>query len=154
MAISDLDRLLGRLTQEESTKELPWAHPPFETLAAYHSDELSPEEDAEIQQHLLDCRYCSETLLDFDDFLRAPEARPDVADLETVAEGRRLKSRLHEANNRVVGERHTWGRWASRLAAMLLVAVIGPSLPFALSPSRNVGPPLPSQVALELDNFR
>jgi hypothetical protein len=152
MAISDLDGLLGLLAQEASTEEPLGAHPPFETLAAYCSDELSPEEEAGIQQHLLGCRCCCETLLDFDDFLRAPEARPDVVDLETVAEGRRLQSRRYEVDHPAVGERHPRCHWTSGLAAMLLVAVVGSPLSFVLSLSRNVGVPLPA--ALASNNFR
>src|SRR6185295_7043360 len=71
-------------------------HPVAEKLAAYLADELSPQENDAIQEHVASCALCAERLLDLQRFLEyAPDSsRVGVADLETAAEWRKLRERI------------------------------------------------------------
>jgi hypothetical protein len=91
----DLDRLRARLAEEDYRLKDP--HPASEKLSAYQANELSPEEDDAIQEHLANCRLCAQRLLDLQRFLAPPPeevAAERVADFETEAEWRRLRKKI------------------------------------------------------------
>lgn len=109
-----------------------WNHPSPEELSAYQANELTPEQDDAIQEHLVDCSLCAEVLLDLERFLDLPrEDRPrdGVADFETAAEWGVLRSKLKD--ERLLPEKET--RRSSRrgtyaVAATILLAIVGLSL--------------------------
>jgi hypothetical protein len=75
----------------------PGDHPPPETLSAYLANELPPEEDDRIQEHLANCRLCAEMLLDLQRFLDPAPAEPSrqgVADFAAAAEWRELRRKI------------------------------------------------------------
>lgn len=43
-------------------------HPTLEELAAYHGDRLGPDEELEVQEHLVRCRECARVVLELDEF--------------------------------------------------------------------------------------
>jgi hypothetical protein len=93
---TDLDRLFTRLSTERR-RPAPDDHPAPEKLSAYLANELSPEEDDAIQEHLTACTLCTGLLLDLQRFLDPPEEdrpREGVADFESAAEWRELKGRM------------------------------------------------------------
>ena len=93
---ADLDRLFARLSTEGGPGD-PADHPAPEKLSAYQANELSPEEEDAIQEHLAHCTLCTGLLLDLQRFLDPPsEDRPreGVADFETAAEWRELREKL------------------------------------------------------------
>lgn len=71
-------------------------HPAAEKLSAYQANELSPEENDRIQEHVASCDLCAERLLDLQRFLEfAPDpSREGVPDLETTKEWRKLNKRI------------------------------------------------------------
>lgn len=145
----DLDRLFERLAREERTKGDPEEHPSVSILTAYHANELSPEEDARIQEHLASCRRCAEIVQDFDSFLAEPAGEPEVASFEVAAEWRKLRNRIREGDQ-VRKERPSpflpsW-KTAYALAAVLFLGVVGLSL-HNLSLRRELEQPV---AALEL----
>jgi hypothetical protein len=82
---------------------LPDGHPSPEKLSAYQANELSPEEDDAIQEHVASCSLCAERLLELHRFLAfIPEDQPreGVADLETEAEWRKLRERIEKETER------------------------------------------------------
>ncbi len=134
---ADVDRLFARLAAEGAHRD-PDDHPAPEKLSAYLANELSPEEDNVLQEHLTQCTLCTELLLDLQRFLELPAEdlpREGVADFETVAGWRELKGRMGEGAK--VGEvskpgrlRRTFGslKVAYGLAAVLALAVVGLTL--------------------------
>lgn len=64
------------------------AHPTARQLAAYQAGQLSLGKEDEIQEHLADCRECTELLLSFPEFQELMEAE----DLEAVARPEELPS--------------------------------------------------------------
>lgn len=120
----DLDRLFERLAREEGTQGDPEEHPSVDTLTAYHGNELSPEEDARIQEHLASCRRCADIVLDFDSFLAEPAGEPEAASFEAGAEWRRLRERI-KAESEPASSRASWRRWAPALAAVVTLLVVG-----------------------------
>jgi hypothetical protein len=145
----DLDRLFERLAREEGTKGDPEEHPSVRTLTAYHASELSPEEDARIQEHLASCRRCAEIVLDFDSFVAEPAGEPEVASFEVAAEWRRLRERLREGDEirkeRPAPVLPSW-KTAYAVAAVLFLGVVGLSI-YSLSLRRELEQPV---AALEL----
>jgi hypothetical protein len=148
----DLDKLFERLKREEKAKGDPEEHPSVETLTAYHTNELSSEENARIQEHLAACRRCAEIVLELDAFLAEPAGGPEVVDFEAAAEWRRLRERMTKEAETVYDQprRVAWRRWTPALAAGLTLAVVGlyflsqPDRPFTtLDPIGSVrgGPP-------------
>jgi Putative zinc-finger len=122
---ADLDRLLARLAAEGYHLEDPNEHPAAEKLAAYQANELSPEENDAIQEHVTNCSLCAERLLDLQRFLEfAPEGQPreGVADLAAAAEWRELRQRV-PGSSRI---RRAFGslKAAYGLAAVLAVGVM------------------------------
>ncbi|HYO14458.1 MAG TPA: zf-HC2 domain-containing protein [Thermoanaerobaculia bacterium] len=130
----DLDRLFERLAREGGTQGDPEEHPSVDTLAAYHGNELSPEEDAGIQEHLASCRRCAEIVLDFASFLAEPASEPEVASLEMAAESRRLQERI-KAESEPAYSRASWRHWPA-IAAVLTLVVVG--FYFVSQPDRSV----------------
>jgi hypothetical protein len=131
---ADVDRLFARLSGEGSHRD-PDDHPTPEKLSAYLANELSPEEDSVLQEHLAHCTLCTELLLDLQRFLDPPAEdlpREGIADFETVAGWRELRGRM--AAGAKAGEVSRPGRLrrvfgslkvAYGLAAMLLVGLVG-----------------------------
>lgn len=127
----DLDRLFERLAREEAAGDDPEEHPSVETLTSYQAKELSPEEEARVQEHLAVCRRCAEIVLDFDSFLAEPSGGQEVASFEEAAEWRRLRARLREEGaapkESPASFLASW-KTAYTLAAVLFLAVVGLSL--------------------------
>ncbi len=70
-------------------------HPAAEKLSAYLANELSPEENDAIQEHVTNCSLCAERLLDLQRFLDfGPEGQEGVVDFETAAERARLRQEI------------------------------------------------------------
>lgn len=145
----DLDRLFERLAREEEAKGDPEEHPSVETLTAYHANELSPGENARIQEHLAVCRRCAEIVLDFDSFLAAPAGEPEVADFEAAAGWSRLRRRLRAASEPAYSH-VTWLRSFQALAAVLFLAVVGLSV-HSLSLRRDLEEPFTALKILTLN---
>lgn len=128
---ADVDRLFARLSAEAPHRD-PDDHSAPEKLSAYLANELSPEEDNEIQEHLAQCTLCTDLLLDLQRFLEPPAEdlpREGVADFETAAGWRELKGRMG-AGEKAVSQVPRSQRMASltiaySLAAVLAVAVLG-----------------------------
>jgi len=130
---ADVDRLFARLSGEAPHRD-PDDHPAPEKLSAYQANELSPEEDNEIQEHLAQCTLCTELLLDLQRFLDPPAEdlpREGVADFETAAGWRELRGRMGERQV-VVAPGSQFGQFLSfgslrawqSLAAVLVVGVL------------------------------
>jgi len=95
---SDLDGMLGFLAEEGRQRNDPEEHPDPETLTAYQANELSPEEDERIQDHLAVCGHCTELLLDLEEFLQPEVVTEEAAsDFEAAADWRRLRAAAEEA---------------------------------------------------------
>jgi hypothetical protein len=77
--IKELKGVLRTLAADARTG----AHLPADTLVAYHSDELSPDEDERTREHLSVCRECTSLLLDLD---AAVAREANVSDLPSQAE--------------------------------------------------------------------
>jgi hypothetical protein len=93
---ADLDRLFARLSGDGHAQN-PDAHPTPEELSAYLANELSPQADDAIQEHLTQCTLCAGLLLDLQRLLDPPPEdlpREGVADLETEVEWRELRGKL------------------------------------------------------------
>ncbi|MBW8879576.1 MAG: zf-HC2 domain-containing protein [Acidobacteria bacterium] len=126
---ADLDRLFTRLADEGRPRD-PDDHPAPEKLSAYLANELSPEEDDALQEHLTQCTLCSDLLLDLQRFLDPPsEDRPreGVADFETAAEWRELRKKLRTQAPPAVRKRSLLHRisGARVLAAVLAFVFVG-----------------------------
>jgi hypothetical protein len=90
--IQDLDEMLGFLGEDGRQRGDPDEHPSPEELSAYQANELTPEEDEKIQDHLAVCQHCTELLLDLEEFLNPAKviAEP-AADFEAAADWKRLR---------------------------------------------------------------
>ena len=90
--IEDLDEMLGFLGEDGRQRRDPEEHPSPEELSAYQANELTPEEDERIQDHLALCQHCTELLLDLEEFLTPPAvAAEPAADFEAAADWKRLR---------------------------------------------------------------
>lgn len=118
---TELRRLFGALAREEGRRD-PDEHPDAETLIAYRANELSPEEDRKVQEHLAACDQCTELLLDLETF-NEPPTNPvaPAADFEAAADWKKLRERLS------LGERKTgsWRRMLASLAAAVALVSVG-----------------------------
>jgi len=75
----------------------PAGHPDPDRLYAYQANELTPEEDLEIQEHLAVCGHCTELLLDIQRFTAPPaEEEADLSEFEQAAGWRQLRARLDQ----------------------------------------------------------
>jgi hypothetical protein len=128
---ADLDRLFARLSGEGHAPD-PDDHPAPEKLSAYLANELSPEEDGVIQEHLAHCTLCTELVLDLQRFLDPPAEdlpRDGVVDFETEAAWRELRGRGDRRAMGVSDSQRSRGtgslRNAYSLAAVLALTVVG-----------------------------
>jgi hypothetical protein len=88
----DLDEMLGFLAEDGRDRRDPEEHPSPEALSAYQANELTPEEDERIQDHLAVCQHCTELLLDLEELLKPPAAAAEpAADFEAAADWKRLR---------------------------------------------------------------
>jgi hypothetical protein len=88
--ISDRDEVFDFLAEERRNRRDPEEHPSPEALTAYQANELSPEEDERIQDHLARCRHCTEMLLELEEFLQ-PVEEPEPAAASEPEDGSRLQ---------------------------------------------------------------
>jgi putative zinc finger protein len=116
----DRDEVFDFLAEERQDWRDPEEHPSPEALTAYQADELSPEEDERIQEHLAQCRHCTEMLLELEEFLQ-PEGvgEEPVADFEAEADQRKLRPQMHGSKRRLT---------TYAVAAVLFMAVFGLSI--------------------------
>jgi Putative zinc-finger len=128
----DLDRRLARLF-EADRREDPGDHPVPEKLSAYQANELRPEEADAIQEHLVQCAFCTELLLDLQSFLEPEEedrTREGVADLGAEAGWRKVREEMRWREEPAAAEMSRLKRRLrvfQALAAVLLVGVVGVS---------------------------
>lgn len=125
----DLDEMLGFLAEDGRQRRDPEEHPSPEKLSAYRANELTPEEDERIQDHLAVCQHCTELLLDLEEFLKPPAmAAAPAADFEAAADWRRLREGMPRE---AVRQSHGFSRQGiqlSPLAASLFLALLLGSL--------------------------
>lgn len=125
----DLDPLLGRLSEDGRQRRDPEDHPSPEQLAAYQANELAPEEDDAIQEHLAECSLCTELLLDLQRFLETssqPQITSGVAGFETAAHRRRRQASELDTTRAPRG--YGSAMMAYALVAILAAGVIGLSI--------------------------
>lgn len=134
--MTDDEKKLGELLAplvREGRQPVPVDHPTPEELAAYHANELSPEEDERIQEHLVACRDCSNLVLGLQAFLDAADQEPsNVTDLAQVAARAALREKVLvqpvaiQAPVRIEPRRrHPALRSALGIAALLAITVSG-----------------------------
>jgi hypothetical protein len=129
--IQDLDEMLGFLAEDGGRRRDPEEHPSPETLTAYQANELSPEEDERIQNHLAVCQHCTELLLDLEEFLKPPTVAAErAADFEAAADWRRLREGMGRETEKPQSFRMESGEKDYRLVRSLrlyqiLAAVLG-----------------------------
>jgi len=117
---SDRDEVFDFLAEERQDWRDPEEHPSPEALTAYQADELSPEEDERIQEHLGQCRHCTEMLLELEEFLRPEgvEEEPE-ADFEGAVDQGKLQPWWHGSKRRLT---------TYAVATVLFMAVFGLSI--------------------------
>ncbi len=141
----DLDEMLGFLAEDGRQRRDPEEHPSPEELSAYQANELTPEQDERIQDHLAVCQHCTELLLDLEEFLKPPAvATEPVVDFEAAADWRQLRDHLPQP-----AKAKPRKRFAQPLAASLAGALILLGLSFLqmISSHREEVTELRSQVA-------
>lgn len=126
----ELDRRLARLFEEGRRREDPEDHPAPEKLSAYQAKELPPEEADAIQEHLVQCAFCTDLLLDLASFLEPQEEegnREGVADLAAEAGWRKVRAELPpvRTTSASVDRRlpPAWITWVASAAAVLGLVV-------------------------------
>ena len=72
-------------------------HLSVEELAAYHAGTLAEDEEARVQDHLLECPECTRTLLDLDALRHGADPAEEASDAEKEAFWQALRPRLTEA---------------------------------------------------------
>ncbi|HEX5718317.1 MAG TPA: zf-HC2 domain-containing protein [Thermoanaerobaculia bacterium] len=118
------------------TSPEPMEHPSPDRWIAYHRGELSADEEAFLQEHLVRCRDCFDLSEAAAAFARPDEEPGTREELETIALWRRLRPQLDPAsgpsrqNVREISagplRRSSWRfRLASTLAASFFVALVG-----------------------------
>lgn len=128
----DLDRRLARQF-EAGRREDPEDHPAPEKLSAYQANELPAEESDRIQEHLVQCAFCTDLLLDLERFLEPEEegAREGVADLGAEAGWRKVRAEVGWREEPAAAEMSRLKRRLrvfQRLAAVFLVGIAGLSI--------------------------
>lgn len=114
-----LVRSLGRLAAKARAGSP--RHPTVKELAAYYDDELPPQREAEVQEHLAVCRECAPLVLALDDLCHpAPAGR--TTDVETTAAWRRFVARL--AAERRSAARLRIGGWLAAACLLLATAAL------------------------------
>jgi hypothetical protein len=81
----DLDGLLELLGEDGPGQPDPISHPTSGILSAYASKKLPPDQELEVQEHLVSCRRCRDLILDFASFMETPleEGRERSSDVPT-----------------------------------------------------------------------
>jgi hypothetical protein len=107
------------------------SHPEPETLAAYHAGELTADKEQQLQDHLLECRECSELLLDLDGLADPGFGAGSLSPADQAALWGRIQGDIQkeERLSPVVPLRRPSNplaspRWLQALAAALLVATV------------------------------
>ena len=119
--IEDLDEMLGFLGEDGRQRRDPEEHPSPEELSAYQANELTPEEDERIQDHLAVCEHCTELLLDLEEFLKpAAVAAEPAADFEAAADWKRLRDHLPQPAQADVAKALPYLFAASLIGALIL----------------------------------
>ncbi len=134
--LQDLDEMLGFLGEQRRHRRDPEEHPSPEQLSAYQAGELTPEEDARIQDHLAVCGHCTELLLDLEELLEpaVTAAAEPAADFEAAADWKRLRegrggravkpeplrANMPGRDYRIVRSLRTYKALAAVLAAMVV----------------------------------
>jgi anti-sigma factor RsiW len=111
------------------------SHPEPETLAAYHAGELTADEEQRLQDHLLECRECSELLLDLDGLADPSFGSGSLSPADQEALWDRIQGEIGKEMPEkppapVVTLRRpalpvASPRWLQALAASLLIATLG-----------------------------
>lgn len=107
----------------------PALHATEDEIAAYHAGTLPPEEEARLQDHLLDCAECTDLLLGLDELTREDGESAPAAEVRSAWE--ELRSRLpatepaSPAPLPFPARRSAQPVWLPALAAALLAAVVG-----------------------------
>jgi putative zinc finger protein len=108
------------------------SHPEPETLAAYHAGELTAEDERRLQDHLLECRECSDLLLDLEGLADPGFGAGSLSatDQEALWDHIQGEIKKEERPAPVVPLRRpapsvASPRWLQALAASLLVATVG-----------------------------
>ena len=115
----------------------PAEHPDPDRLYAYQANELTPEEDLEIQEHLAVCGHCTELLLDIQSFTRPPaEEEAGLSEFEQAAGWRQLRARLDQDGFFTRSRRPR--RQIVTVAAIFALAVLGFSI-YSLTHRGEVG---------------
>lgn len=131
----EIETVLGELAEEGGRARA--LHPTPEQLAAYQEGQLTAEEAADLQEHLLWCRVCTGLLLDmgrFPDLGSAPAEGPPPAAAEQDWD--RVRQRLAEDEGQGLlrfrrprpPHRRARTRLAWAMAASFLLATVGLSI--------------------------
>ncbi len=75
---------------------IPDGHPPFETLRAYHADELEPEEDEALREHLAGCDDCAAVVLELAGLAPEPAEAVELTEMDAARAWRKMRARLRE----------------------------------------------------------
>ncbi|HEX4959633.1 MAG TPA: zf-HC2 domain-containing protein [Thermoanaerobaculia bacterium] len=128
----------------------PEEHPHPDRLYAYHANELTPEEDLELQEHLALCGHCTELLLDIQGFSASPSEEPaGLSEFEQAADWRKLRTRLDQDGFFTRGRRPRQKIVA--VAAVFVLAVVGFSI---YSLTRRVEAEIPTVTLDPLNSTR
>ncbi len=105
----------------------PAEHPDPDRLYAYQANELTPDEDLEIQEHLAVCGHCTELLLDIHRFTTPPaEEEAGLSEFEQAAGWRKLRTRLDQDG--FFTRNHRPRRQIVTIAAVFVLAILGLSI--------------------------
>jgi hypothetical protein len=119
----------------------PEQHPDPDRLYAYQADELTPEEDLEIQEHLALCGHCTELLLDVQHFTALPaQEETGFSEFERAAGWRQLRARLDQDGFFTRGRRRWWRSRVATVAAVFVLAVLGLSIYSLTRPAAEAWP--------------
>ncbi len=122
-------------------------HPELDAMIAYLKDELEPEQDDAIQEHLAGCRECGRKALDLAELVTPDGSSGVVADLEKESAWRGLRSQLEstsELRTPLTASPHGRRLWMAA-AATFLVSTLG--LLFSVTQLRESNSGLEQQVA-------
>ena len=121
-AAGDSQALIAMLAEDAASRVSD--HPEVGELVDYLQDALPPGTEARVQDHLVDCRACTSTVLDLEPLMNpGPRTAEGVADLEVAAAWRELKARagVEQAPLRRGFSQH----WVTAVAASFFVATLG-----------------------------
>jgi hypothetical protein len=107
------------MTAEAMRIEPIGEHPDPQVLGAYHKGRLTPQEEEEIQRHLVACRPCTDFVLELGEFLGGDAAPTLETSQEAAILARQLLRKVEPAK-----ARGPWNVFGWRAAAAALVAVL------------------------------